>query len=97
MLCDHLFSLSWLFPDRLEYMGWWRWTIANGSQLSLKGPLHHDLSFVYNNCNGRELTVAFMNFWPIIQVVKAPDGSLRATAGTDAQILNTIADKLNLT
>lgn len=90
------FYLHWSFC-RLEEVGWFRWNAAQGPQTSLKKPLYCDLSLAYSNLGGRELTVSVVNFWPTFQLVKSSNGSLQARAGSDTQLIKTIAGSLNFT
>lgn len=90
-------QVSFLYPIRLEQVGWWRWSTAEGARSSLTRPLYRDLSLSYSDFSGRQLTVAMLKFWPTFQAVTEQDGTIRGQSGWDVQLLNTLANKLNFT
>lgn len=81
----------------MEDVGWWSWSRANGPTIVQKESQHRALGLESRDFGGRELTVTMINFWPIITAAKGPDGSLQPKSGYNVNLINTFADKLNLT
>ncbi|XP_042857155.1 glutamate receptor ionotropic, delta-2-like [Penaeus japonicus] len=83
---------------KLQNVGSWWWTPAEGPQHFLKEPLYKDLMDVYSDFGGRLMKSSVVDNWPFFRVMKdEASGAIVPDAGIDFHVLNTIAAKLNFT
>lgn len=71
--------------------------MKEGPQVYMKSPLHRDLSVVYSDLDGRELTVAVIAVPPVVSTVLGPNDTLLPHSGWDVRVLTAVASTLNFT